>query len=125
VASKNPHAGTSSEVVTNPPTDFPGGSAQTGQIIRNFEETLKVLRDDSREIRGRVHTHFLVLIAAFATGFLVLAGMLITGYFRMDDRTTKLEDRLNTRGISNAKIETKLDDLLQRIPPAVTPVPRH
>jgi hypothetical protein len=59
------------------------------------------------------------------TAFLILSGMLIFGYFKLDDRIVKLEDRVN--GFSNTlvRIDTKLEDLLARIPPVQTPPPQR
>ena len=51
-------------------------------------------------------------------GFLVLAGLFIAGYNRMDDKLDKVFDRfvsisdsLGKADAANARIETKIDDL--------------
>lgn len=49
-------------------------------------------------------------------GFLILAGLFMYGYNRLDDRVMDITKIIN-------KADTKLEDLLSRIPPAVTPTP--
>jgi hypothetical protein len=56
-------------------------------------------------------------IATFAAGFLILAGAKITAYLRLDDKISDMSK-------SQVRIETKLDDLIARLPPAPTPIPR-
>jgi hypothetical protein len=107
-----------------PPAVAPN-MAQTGHFIRTFESTLNEMKADVVIIKGNHHSDFRLLITYFAGGFLLLAGMLIFGYFRLDDHYTKLDDKINSVVISNTRVDTKLDDLLQRIPPIVVPVPNR
>ena len=51
-------------------------------------------------------------------GFLILCGFFITGYIRVEDKSGEM-----TKTIT--KIETKLDDLLLRVPPVISPVPNR
>jgi hypothetical protein len=56
-----------------------------------------------------------------ALAAVIFMGALVTGYFRLEDRQASLENRLT-------KIETKLDDMLSRMPPALlvpAPPPRR
>jgi hypothetical protein len=93
-----------------------GGSAHV--LIREF-------RDDIREIKHDQKTDFRIIIGMFGAGFIAVAGMLIFGYFRVDDRIIKLEDRVNALSTTLVRIDTKLEDLLARIPPTQTPAPAH
>jgi hypothetical protein len=100
-----------------PPPDISGGSA-TNVIVREF-------RDDIREIKRDQKTDFRILTGIFGTGVVVIGGMLFYAYFRIDDKITKLEDRVSVLTTTVTRIDTKLEDLLARIPPAQTPVPHR
>ena len=58
------------------------------------------------------------IISAIAAVIVLLGGMMIAAYFRLESRM----DELST---SSTKIETKLEDLLARIPPVATPAPKR
>nr|AWM05765.1 hypothetical protein CIT39_04360 [Bradyrhizobium symbiodeficiens] len=60
-------------------------------------------------------------IAGFATVLFAFAG----GYLLIDSKLAKLSEKLDAFAVSNAKIETKLDDLIARIPPVPTSPPRR
>ena len=75
------------------------------------------------DIKSHRHSDFVFHITVLAAGFLVLGGMLIFGYFRLDDRITKSDDKINTLTNAVTRINTQLEDLLERIPPVQTPVP--
>ena len=75
--------------------------------VRHLQSDLNALKADAK-------SDFRWLITIFGAGFLLLAGFIIYGYFRLDDRLSKVES-IGTR------IDTKLEDLLLRIPPVVTP----
>jgi len=49
--------------------------------------------------------------------------MLVFGYFRLDDRISKTEDKINALTVTLTRVETKLGDLLERIPPVQAPAP--
>jgi hypothetical protein len=120
------------------PTDFPsvasGGEASAGYartLLASVDEALKSLRADMRDGRSDIRSmsehirseatarqsEFRFLIGAFAAGFVILAGMLIFGYFRLSDRIEALSS-------SSVRVETRLDDLAQRLPPAAQ-TPAH
>jgi hypothetical protein len=69
------------------------------------------------------------LISAYAAGFLILAGLFGFGFFRLDDKFDKLADKLTDKmdKLSGAGVrsDTKLEDLLQRIPPVVVSAPKR
>jgi hypothetical protein len=60
-------------------------------------------------------------IAALAAGVVLLGGMLIAAYFKIDDRIEALaratQDKFEAASNASTRVETKLEDLLQRIPP--------
>lgn len=98
--------------------------------------TLEELRKDIREVRAHHRTEFIILLTAFAAAFLVLAGMSIGAYrWARDDaladatRISGLIDKVESRqGATNdtmIRVETKLEDLLARIPPVPTPPPHR
>lgn len=98
-----------------PPPEI-AGAAQTRLLIKAIEDSLKDLKDDVKDIKSHRHTDFVFHISIFGAGFLLLAGMLIFGYFRLDDRVSKLSD-------TSIRVDTKLGDLLERIPPVQAPAP--
>jgi len=92
------------------------GAAHARIIVEAVKESVAELKSDVRDIRTHRFTDLLWHIAAFAAGFVILGGMMIAAYF-------KLEDKMQALSTSNTRIETKLEDLLQRIPPVPTPPP--
>jgi len=94
-----------------------GGSGQTRLIIQAIEPTITELRNEMRDIRRSASSDFKWIIG----GFIIIGGMMIAGYFRLDDRISKLEDKFLTLTTTTTRIDTKLEDLLQRIPPIQTP----
>jgi CHASE3 domain sensor protein len=53
----------------------------------------------------------------FSAGFLVLGGMMIYAYFKIEERNSSLSTAVT-------RVETKLDDLIARVPPVQSPIPR-
>lgn len=104
--------------LANVPPDISSGAAHTRLVVQE-------IKDDIRDIKKEQKTDFKIIAGMVIAGFLILAGMLIAGYFRIDDRVTKLEDRVNGLSTTLVRIDTKLEDLLARIPPVPTPVPQH
>lgn len=100
---------------TAPPTDLAASTVHTRQLVRALEENLKELKEDVKVIKGHSHTDFRWIITVFGAGFLILAGMTVTGYFRLDDKIGTLVNE-------TIRVDTKLEDLLQRIPIIQTPV---
>jgi hypothetical protein len=97
-----------------PPPEI-AGAAQTRLLIKAIEDTVKDLKDDVRDIKSHRHSDLILHLSVFVAGFLVLGGMLIAGYFRLDDRIDKLTE-------TSIRVDTKLEDLLQRLPPVQAPV---
>lgn len=100
----------------NVPPQNIAGAGQTRLIVEAVKESVAELKNDVRDIKGHRISDMRWHLGAFAAGFIILGGMLITAYFRLDDR-------INTLDTSMTRIETKLDDLLQHIPPLPTPIP--
>jgi hypothetical protein len=63
------------------------------------------------------------LLYVFGAGFVALVAVFGWGYSRLDDRFTRADERRESMEKTLTRIETKLEDLLQRIPPVQTPVP--
>lgn len=100
-----------------PPPDIAAGAGQLRLIVGE-------LKDDIRDIKSHRHSDFVFHVTVLAGGFLLLAGMLIFGYFRLDDRITKSDDKINSLTNQVTRTNTQLEDLLERIPPVQTPVPQ-
>jgi hypothetical protein len=107
-------------------------SAQTGALVRALQETMKDalndLRNDIREVRTdlkdirneinkiepaaakSIREEFHKLLLIFGGGFIAVIAVFGWGYTRLDDHMLE-----NTK--ASTKDETKLDDLIARIPP--------
>jgi hypothetical protein len=103
--------------LANVPPDISGIGAPH-VVVRAFA-------DDIREIKRDQKADFRIVIGMFGAGFVAVAGMLIYGYFRIDDRITKLEDKVDVLGTTLTRVDTKLGDLLERIPPIQSPAPHR
>jgi hypothetical protein len=93
-----------------PPPDVTAVAGQTRLIVQEVVRALESKVADHR------HSDFVFMISAFGLGFLVLAGMLITGYLKMDEKFSRLDDRITTLNGSSVRVDTKLEDLLQPHP---------
>jgi hypothetical protein len=113
----------------NVPPDVSVAAGQARLLIKAVENAVEELKKDVREIKSHQRTDLVNNAKMFAAGFLILAGMLIYGYFRLDDRLTKmneiLDSRITTLNNIAIRVDTKLEDLLQRIPPVPTPPARR
>ena len=94
------------------PTDL-GGSAQTRLIVEAVKETVAELKADVRTIKDHRFSDMMWHIAALVAAGIVLGGMMIAIYF-------KVQDKLDELSTTSTRVETKLEDLLQRIPPVAT-----
>jgi hypothetical protein len=94
--------------IADPPSNV---SVAAGQARLIAQEVVRALESKVAEHR---HSDFVFMISVFGVGFIALAGMLIVGYFRLDDRISGLSEKMT-------RTETKLEDLLARIPPIPTP----
>jgi hypothetical protein len=99
-------------------TPMDGGTAQTRQIVEAVKASVSELRQDVKDIKNYRYTDLLLHIGAFAGGIVLVVGMMVAAYF-------KLEDKISAVSTSNTRMETKLEDLLARIPPVQTPPPRR
>lgn len=117
------------EVPSQVATVLPTGAGHTQAIVKSLEGDISEIKTSINAIRDNRHTDFVYFISIFAAGFLIMAGLFGFGFFRLDDKFEKLADKLNDKieKLSTAGIrsETKLEDLLQRIPPAITPAPKR
>ena len=100
----------------NVPPDITAGAAHARVIVEE-------VKDDIRDIKRDQRVDFRIVLAMFGAGFVVLGGMLVFGYFRLDDKIGHLEDKVNVLSTGIARIDTKLEDLLAPIPPTQTPPP--
>jgi hypothetical protein len=99
-------------------TPMEPGSMQTRIIVEAVKASVSTLEANVKEIRDYRYTDLWRHLAAFAAGIVLVVGMLITVYF-------KIEDKMQILSTTSTRIETKLDDLIARIPPVQTPAPRR
>ena len=93
--------------------DISGGTAQLRIVINTLESTLKEIKVDVNDIKNHRHSDFVFIISVFAAGFVIISGMLIVGYFRLDDkidgRIKELSTKVDQMTVTTTKIDTKLD----------------
>jgi hypothetical protein len=106
------------EVPSEVATVLPTGAGHTQAVVKSLEGSITDIKTDIRELKNNRHSDFVYLITVFAGGFIILAGLLGFGYFRLDDRIEKLT-------ATSIRVETKLEDLLLRIPATVAPTPKR
>src|SRR5271154_4578753 len=92
------------------------GAGHTRSLVETFKESLAEIKADVRDIRNHRFTDALWILGAIGAVAIVLGSMMIAAYMAIESRI----DELST---SSTKVETKLDDLIQRIPPAPTAPP--
>jgi hypothetical protein len=109
---------------SQPPTEMANvapfdvaGSGQTRLIVEAVKESVADLKADVKEIKGYRYGDLFKYLSAIAAAVVLLGGMMIAVYFRVEDKI----QRIST---STTRIESKLEDLVQRIPPVPTPAPR-
>ena len=109
--------------------DMMAGAGQLRLIIGGLEKDIREIKDNVTSVTSSRHSDFKYVVSILGCGFLLLAGMLVFGYFKLDDKIEskmkQLGDKIEPVLINTTKTDTKLDDLLQRIPPAVVPAPKR
>jgi outer membrane murein-binding lipoprotein Lpp len=109
-------------VATTTP-DISTGSAHARDLVEKIEKSIDEIKRDLREYGADRHSDFKYMIAVLGAGFIILGGMLIAGYLRLDDRMDALATKVEALSVTSTRVETKLDDLIARVPPAQAPVP--
>lgn len=99
-----------------PATSIGQGAAYAQQLGAEIKEDIKEIRRGLGSIQSDRHSDFKYYISVFGTGFLLLAGMMTYGYFRLDDR-------INALTTNSTRIDAKLEELLKRTPVLSIPAP--
>jgi hypothetical protein len=134
-------AGTGGPTSTSGAVGGPGGhinatSAQTNQIIEALQPTLNGVRSEVLKLLAAFIGGFLFLIAAFGYGYIhiddkldaqaqILGGKIDTVNTRIDAVDSDLSTKINDTNDLLIQSNTKLEDLLARIPPQIQSVPTH
>jgi hypothetical protein len=100
------------------------GSGHIRLVVAAVENTVGELKGDVKELKSHRHTDFVFMISVFAAGFILLATMIIGEYLLLSNKIDGLSGKIEAIEVSSTRVDTKLDDLLQRIPPVVAPVPK-
>lgn len=123
--------------VPETPVGVPGdpewsqGAAQAHLIIRALDGHIKQLLEETRSHAAddHVRTESNRLLYIFGAGFIVLGTMIIGSYLLLNGQIStsvaKMDSKINAVDIAVTRADTKLGDLIARIPPASTPVPRR
>jgi len=93
------------------------GAAHTRILIDAVKESVADLKSDVKDIKSHRFADLLWHIAGLVGLAIILGGMMSAAYF-------KLEEKISNLSIASTRVETKLDDLIARIPPVPTPPPK-
>ncbi len=93
-----------------PPPDMSVAAAQTRLIAKEVVQAVEFSVHDL--------TDFMWHLAALIAALVIIGTGMVSAYFR-------LEDKIAALSTASTRIETKLDDLLARIPPVQPPAPRR
>lgn len=104
--------------LANVPPNVSAETRQTRLIVKAVEDTVSDIKGDIKDIKSYRHSDFVYIISIFGIGFMTLAAMIVVAYLRIDDKLTAI----NNNAI---RTETKLDDLLRRVPPSPFQIPRR
>jgi hypothetical protein len=101
--------------LANVTPDITLASGQTRLVIESLQAGMKDVR----------HSDFVYMISIFGAGFVALAALSLVLYARLDEKYTKMDEKVNALISSSVELKTLLDDLIQRIPPVQAPPPRR
>jgi len=120
---------------TTPAIDLNSNALQSRMVIQGIQDDIKNIRMDIKEIRSdmasvksNIHENFVRILMLYGAGFVALSVGFIYAYNRLDDKITRdidnirnsisiIDGNFRKNEILSTKIDTKLEDLLQRIPP--------
>ena len=105
------------EMANVAPLDL-AGAGQTRLIVEAVKDSVADLKSDVKDIKNYRYSDLFKYLSAIGAAVVLLGGMMIAAYFRV-------EDQIHQLSTATTRIETKFDDLLQRIPPVVAPAPRR
>jgi hypothetical protein len=94
-----------------------GVTPVTRVLIDAVKEQVADLKDDVKEIKSHRFADLLWHIGGLVGLAVIIGGLMLTIYF-------KLEEKISSIAKSSTKVETRLEDLIARIPPAPTPIPK-
>lgn len=75
-----------------------------------IKQDIRELKADIKEVKGELHTAKVWILSVFGAGFLLLSGIMITGYLRLADHDEKI-----TSTISDMRVS--IQQLVDAIPP--------
>ena len=102
---------------TGPPRDLPNvlpeiaGAAQARILIDAVKESVSELRSDVKDLKDYRHTDFRWYVTIFGSGFLILAGLTLLVYLRLEDKIQALSTMLT-------RFEAKMESLSRPSPPS-------
>lgn len=119
-----------------PPARLHPAADQARLAAQLLEPAIGDLRKEIQKIRDDHQRHLLIVLSAFAAGFIALGTMTIGAYrWSHDDlamasvdlgkRADRLDDKVEKEDATLVRVQTQLEDLLARIPPVPTPAPRR
>ena len=86
--------------------------------VAELAATVTHIKGEVSEVKAHARSDFRFILLIFGGAFIVLGGMILTSYLRLEDKAEALVT-------STQRVDTKLGDLLSRIPPAPTPPQRR
>ena len=103
--------GPSADTGSGNPSPFNQDSGQTRLVIESITKDIERTKDAVEKLVDGRASDFKYTVTIYAGGFLLLAGMIIVAYLLLDGKLTSLKE-------SSIRVDTKLEELLKRIPPS-------
>lgn len=84
--------------------------AKVEATVEHIQEDIKEIKGDVRAVGKKVDDHLKILAGMIIAAFLLLGGMIITGYLRITDKMETVNDRIE-------KVGQSVNAVMQRLPP--------
>ena len=84
--------------------------------VPELASSVGFIKEAVSELRTNSRSDHRFVLAVFGAGFVLLGSMTIASYLL-------LVNKVDSQAIAGQRIETKLDDLIARLPPTPTPIP--
>ena len=94
--------------------------AKVEAAVEHIQTGVYDLKNDVRELRTEVRSNFWRLISTGAGSVVLIVGMLITGYFKLETKfesaQSAVETKIDSVGSRMTELDKKIDAMLVRLP---------
>ena len=114
--SSSANAGGPTDPQSGNPTEISPNSGPARVIAEAIAKDITEIKSGVNDLKNNRRDDFIKLLMIYGAGFVFLAGMIVSSYLLLDNKISSVSDL----GI---RVDTKLEELIKRIPPVQTPVP--